>query len=71
MKKESSKYHYCEVVYEDTTGYVINSLHCYEDESGAFWLELGDVKDVEYVAVNYCPLCGSSAPRQLDKMVEH
>lgn len=35
---------------------------CYEDDEGRFWAGNG-----EYVSqVNYCPVCGTKAPKQIE-----
>ena len=53
--------HYCELSAPDRAyGPAIEC--CTEDADGFFWAENGEYSS----QVNYCPVCGAKAPRQVE-----
>ena len=60
-EKREHEPHLCELNSPDQA-YGVAIDDCYEDDEGRFWAGNGEYGS----QVNYCPVCGTKAPKQID-----
>lgn len=60
MTRDNNDRHECNLDSpEDAYGAAVEA--CYEREDGTFWVSNGEYSS----QVNYCPVCGAKAPKQI------